>query len=214
MSSSPVDLQNLLAWSPPDRLVSWTRRDSILYALGVGVHDDLRLLYEKDPEFHALPTIWCAMSFKGTSSDVIDFNATAGSYPGLEFNPAQILHGEEYVEIMAPVPTHGAFVQKTRVLDFLDKGKGGLLLMENLFYPQDKPNGAPVARLVRSSFIRGLGGHGRKKLLSDPRPAPPAVPARAPDAVHVQKTAQHQVFVEIFLPLSSPHVFRRRCCIV
>lgn len=133
-----MDLDKLLAWRPADRVVSWTRRDSILYALGVGVHDDLSLLYEKDPSFRALPTIWCAMSFKGNSNDVIDFNATAGAYPGLKFDPAQILHGEEFVEVLGKAPTHGTFVQKTRVLDFLDKGKGGLLLLESLFYPQVK----------------------------------------------------------------------------
>ncbi len=117
------------------------------------------------------------------------------SFPGLSFNPAQILHGEEYIEMMGPLPTHGTFVQRGKVLDFLDKGKGGLLLMENLYYPKDKPNGPAVARLIRSTFIRGLGGHGRKKLVSDPRPAPPVLPNRAPDAVRVQKTTDHQALL-------------------
>ena len=58
--------------------MSWTRRDAILYALGVGVTDRMEYLYEKDEKFRALPTLLCAASFKGTSSEVIDFNATAG----------------------------------------------------------------------------------------------------------------------------------------
>jgi hypothetical protein len=36
---------------------------------------------------------------QGSSVDVIDFNATQGSFPGLTFNPAQILHGEEFIEV-------------------------------------------------------------------------------------------------------------------
>jgi acyl dehydratase len=93
------------------------------------------------------------------------------------------------------LPTHGSFLQKTSVLDFLDKGKGGVLLMESTFFRQDNPTGPPVARLVRSSFIRGLGGHGRKKLAVDPRPTPPPQPARAPDAVRLQKTEKHQALL-------------------
>jgi hypothetical protein len=78
---SLVDLAKLFAWKPEDRLVSWTRRDAILYALGVGVTDQLCYLYEKDENFKALPTLVCATSFKGTSSEVIDFNANSGSFP-------------------------------------------------------------------------------------------------------------------------------------
>lgn len=195
MASSNVDLEKLMAWTPAEKIVSWTRRDTILYALGVGAHNDLCFTYEQSPQFAALPTIWCSMMFKGDSNDVIDFNKTAGKYPGLTFNPAQILHGEEFLELYGNAPTHGTFVQKGKVLAFLDKGSGGVLLMEYTLHPKDRPNGPPVARLVRSTFIRGLGGHGPKKLANDPRPAPPAKPSRAPDAVLVVPTERHQAMI-------------------
>jgi hypothetical protein len=76
--SSPfeVDLNKLLSWTPPDRVVSWNRRDTILYALGVGVRDNLSLLYEKDENFKALPTLLCAMSFKGENYSDLCFDLT------------------------------------------------------------------------------------------------------------------------------------------
>lgn len=119
------------------------------------------------------------------------------NYPGLKFNPAQILHGEEYVELLvSKLPEEGSFVQKTRVVDFLDKGKGGLLVMESLFYPTQGNTTQPVVRLVRSTFIRGLGGHGgRKRLASDPREGLPAIPNRAPDAVTAEKVPAHQALL-------------------
>jgi hypothetical protein len=135
------------------------------------------------------------MSFKGDNSDVIDFNASQGAMPGLKFNPANILHGEEYLEVNGAVPTAGRFIQKTRVLDFLDKGKGGLLLMEQTYYPESNPNGPYVAKIIRSSFIRGLGGHGRKKLVNDPRPRIPKVPKRAPDAMVARQTLPTQALI-------------------
>lgn len=120
------------------------------------------------------------------------------SYPGLKFDPAQILHGEEFVELLCDkLPLEGAFIQKSRVLDFLDKGKGGLLVVESLFYPVDGASGnQPVVRLVRSTFIRGLGGHGgRKKLSNDPRAGIPGMPNRAPDAVFAEKIPVNQALL-------------------
>lgn len=125
-----------------------------------------------------------------------DFNAGI-SYPGLKFHPSHILHGEEFVEILCDkLPLEGTFLQKTRVLDFLDKGKGGLLVVESLYYPIEGETNRPVVRLVRSSFIRGLGGHGgNKKLASDPRAGIPAIPNRAPDAIMVEKVPIHQALL-------------------
>ena len=191
-----VDLKKILAFAPADREVSWNRRDAILYALGVGA-EDMTFVYEQAETFSALPTIWSAMSFRQPGpGDVQDFNKSSGSFPGLKFNPAQILHGEEFVELFAPPPTHGTFISRSRVLDFLDKGKGGLLLMETTFHADKSAHSPAIARLVRSSFIRGLGGHGgRKRPQSDPRPKPPPQPSRAPDAVVVRPTLTTQALL-------------------
>jgi len=193
--SKNVDLKKLHAWSPPDKNVSWNKRDTLLYNLGIGAEDP-SCAYELDARFQAVPTIWCSMAFKGEATDVIDFNSTAASFPGLKFNPAQILHGEEFAEVVGAVPTHGEFVQKTRLVAFLDKGKGAVMLTESKFFDKRNAHGPHVARIVRSSFIRGLGGFGGpKKLENDPRPAAPRIPKRAPDAVVEKPTAPTQALL-------------------
>lgn len=54
-------------------VVSYTSRDLILYALGVGSTSDLRYLYEGSPGFAALPTFPLVLPYKGTSSDIVPF---------------------------------------------------------------------------------------------------------------------------------------------
>lgn len=68
--------------------------------------------------------------------------------------------------------------------------------MENSFHPADNPSAPPVARIIRSSFIRGLGGFGgRKNLQHDPRPVAPKIPNRAPDAVVSKATSPQQALL-------------------
>src|SRR4051812_5785081 len=61
------------------------RRDSILYALGIGA-EELSFVYENDPNFAVFPTYPAALVMKGTNTDVFPFAPTAG-LPGLKFNP-------------------------------------------------------------------------------------------------------------------------------
>lgn len=184
--SAVVDVATVLAHVPPPAPVTYTDRDAILYAVSVGA-SALHHVYERHPEFAPLPTLLCALTFKGDATGMVDFNATAGRIPGMQVPPSAILHGEEYVELLAPLPSHGAaLTQHRRTLDCLDKGSGALLVTEIAFHDQ---RGRVLARVVRSTFVRGAGGFGgRKKLQHDPRASVPAVPAgRAPDSVLTQQ---------------------------
>lgn len=53
--------------------VSYTSRDLLLYALGVGSTTDLRYLYEGTTGFSAFPTFPLVLPYKGRSSDVVPF---------------------------------------------------------------------------------------------------------------------------------------------
>lgn len=52
--------------------VSYTSRDLLLYALGIGA-TELRYLHEDYPHFCAFPTYPLVLPYKGTSSDVVHF---------------------------------------------------------------------------------------------------------------------------------------------
>jgi len=72
----------------------YSEKDVILYALGVGCGcEDLRFLYENDlkvlPTFAVVPAFPALFSI-GAAVDV---------------SPMMILHGEQRIEICAPIPT-------------------------------------------------------------------------------------------------------------
>lgn len=52
--------------------VSYTSRDLLIYALGVG-SSELRYLFEGAPGFAALPTFTLTLPYKGTSADIVPF---------------------------------------------------------------------------------------------------------------------------------------------
>jgi 3-hydroxyacyl-CoA dehydrogenase/3a,7a,12a-trihydroxy-5b-cholest-24-enoyl-CoA hydratase len=72
------------------------------------------------------------------------------------------------------------------VLNFFDKGKGGLLEIEDTTY--DK--GEPICRTVGGIYIRGLGGFGGERGPSRDKENIP--PQRAPDAVQEETTRETQ----------------------
>ncbi|OQR93260.1 peroxisomal hydratase-dehydrogenase-epimerase [Achlya hypogyna] len=180
---------------------SYTTRDLVLYALGIGCsldrgHDDLRFTSELDGRFSAFPLYPVVLLFKGASQDVVDFPPPSmSSIPaGMpDFNPGLTLHGEQTIEVHRPLPPNGASLTCHRsVLSFHPKGSSGAL-METEFKIVDG-EGIPLATLVMGSFYRGLDasftGQGRTP------PRRPTMPTRAPDVTLALPTspAQAQIY--------------------
>ena len=74
----------------------YSEKDVMLYALGVGCGpDDLQFVYERDlkvlPTFAVVPA-FPALFAMGSAMDV---------------NPMMVLHGEQRIELCAPIPTSG-----------------------------------------------------------------------------------------------------------
>lgn len=42
----------------------------------------------------------------------------------------QALHGEQYIELLKPLPTSGNVISHCKVADVLDKGKGAVLICD------------------------------------------------------------------------------------
>lgn len=45
----------------------------------------------------------------------------------------QALHGEQYIELLKPLPTSGNVISHCRVADVMDKGKGAVLICDGKF---------------------------------------------------------------------------------
>jgi acyl dehydratase len=183
----PLDAQKIQNWKFPEIEHTYTEKDTILYALGVGCAadpnaepDDLKYVYEKG--LLALPTMAVVLAYPG---NWLESRESTADY-------SKVLHGEQYLTLHRPIPPSGTVVGTTRVTDLLDKGKdkGAVLYAERRI--TDKASGALIATMVSAAMLRGDGGFGGKP---GPQPAPHKLPDGAPQR-HVDiKTAPNSALI-------------------
>jgi len=169
----PIDPDKLVALAFPDTEQSYSEKDVMLYALGVGLGHDpldrrvLAFVYEKN--LKVLPTFPVVLGF--------DPFLLRDHDTGVDYTLT--VHGEEHLTLHRLPAASGAIVARHRIRDVIDKGagKGALLLMERAI--SDKATGEPIATIRQTVFCRGDGGFGNV------RPSPPVhpIPDRAPDFV-------------------------------
>lgn len=170
----PIDRDRLLSWPFQDVEHAYTPRDTILYALGLGLGADpldtrqLRFVYEAG--LQALPTMAVILGYPGFWL----------KDPTIGADWKRLLHGEQSIRLHRPLPVGGTVIGRTRVVEVIDKGpgKGALVLTERRV--ADRDTGELLASLAQTSVLRGDGGCGGP---SGPTPAPHPIPDRAPDGV-------------------------------
>jgi acyl dehydratase len=169
-----IDYDKLMNWPFGQVEQTYTAKDSILYALGLGLGADpldtnqLRYVFEEAEGFAALPTM--AVVLAGPGFWARDPNS------GISWQ--QVLHGEQEIELHAPVPAAATMVAETKITEIIDKGadKGALLYQQRTL--MDKASGCKIATLYSTTFARGNGGFGGPK--GPTRPVH-SLPAREPD---------------------------------
>jgi len=161
-------------------------REAIIYALSVGVSTEdtngLRFLYEDHPQFGPLPTFGVIPAMSGTDGLV------TGGVPGLEIDLTQVLHGEQYIKVVKPMPAAGTLTNVYKVQDVLDKGRGMLLLVEI----ETRDEEGDLLLVNQSSiFVVGAGGFGGSRS-SEHSIEVRKPPSRSPDATTSYKTNKDQ----------------------
>ncbi len=176
-----IDPAALVARPPIETRQRLSKKDTILYALGVGA-DELDFVYEG--RLQALPTMAVVLTYAGF------FWRDQEAELGADWR--QILHGEQSVTIHQPLPIEGDFIGWTRFDGVEDKGagKGAVVLVTRTIEGRD---GTLYAIDRRTAFLRGDGGCGSAGE-AIPRPAPAPVD-RAPDAVVRLATAANQALI-------------------
>ena len=138
---------------------SWTSKDCLLYALGVGAGAgdptgfELEFTTENSSDVtqRALPTFAVvAASGVGSAFDTI------GS-----FNPFMLVHGEQGVEWHAPLPVEGHITTVTTIVGIYDKGSGAVIAIESV--STEVSSGRPMFINRSSIFLRGEGGWGGER---------------------------------------------------
>jgi multifunctional beta-oxidation protein len=170
-----IDLSAVGKELPPSTY-EYTERDVMLYALGIGATTrELDFVYEKNlkifPTFAVIPA----------------FPALAGLGRVLEFNPVMLLHGEQRIELRAPIPTSGKLTTQGKVRAIYDKGSGALVIVDS---ETKDANGAVLFTNTFGAFIRGEGGFGGERGPSASQKNIP--PERKPDHTVEYQTSPDQ----------------------
>jgi acyl dehydratase len=167
---------------PQDR--SWTSKDALLYAIGVGagLGDPLQEL-----QFTTENTAGVQQQVLPTYGVLLAQARLAGDMG--EFDRAMLVHAEQSIELHRPLPVEGTVRTSAVVTGIYDKGSGALVESENRAV--DAATGEPVVTTRSSTFIRGEGGFGGDRGTS----APWELPERAPDHKVTQQTRPEQALV-------------------
>ena len=183
----PIDKNAVIGKEFEATRFEWTEKDVILYALGLGVGvgelptDPAVLQYTYENGLKAIPTFGVVPTFACLTGAI--------GIPGFDVNPMMILHGEQYLEVLAAeVPTRAKVVNTARITHVYDKGKGALVIIEAITKSEA---GEPIFRNEYSVFIRGEGGFGGE---GGPPPGNEP-PARKPDASVEYHTLPHQAII-------------------
>lgn len=169
-----IDYDKLKNWDFGEIEQTYTTKDSILYALGLGLGADpmderqLRFVYEDG--MAALPTMSVVLGYPGFWL----------KNPETGVDWVKVLHGEQGIIVHKPLPAEGTVVGRTRVTEIIDKGegRGALILSERDVV--DKASGDLLATLTSTTFARGDGGFGGPE---GPSPKPHTLPERDADEV-------------------------------
>jgi 3-hydroxyacyl-CoA dehydrogenase/3a,7a,12a-trihydroxy-5b-cholest-24-enoyl-CoA hydratase len=187
-----IDVDEALGAKFPDRTSSYDERDLAIYALGVGAATDpnddqgLRLVYEAHGSgMKALPTF---AVIPGTNA-ILGFAREGITAPGLNYGLDRLLHGEQYVELVRPLPLKATLTTKAVVKDIWDKGKGALVVTSLDSFDED---GDLLIRSEMTAFIRGAGGWGGERGPSADINTPPS---RDPDVVVEDKIPENQALL-------------------
>lgn len=173
-------------------LHKYTAEDAILYALGVGMStaepDHLKFLYECSDRFQVLPTYGVIPSIRS----VFEYGTIqeAMKQRKLKWDPAKLLHGEQYLELRAPIPSSGVLITKPRIIEVLDKGVGALVIVDAETTDED---GKPILYSQFALMMVGSGNFGGQRTSNNPLVKPVVdLPNRQPDVSVTEKTSIDQ----------------------
>ncbi len=181
----PINYDELIKAGATGLTASYTDRETMLYALGIGFGrdplnaDELPFVYENG--LRTVPTM----------ATVIGWGASA-ILAKSGINYLMVVHGEQRLAIHQPLPAVADVTMDERVLGLFDKGKdkGAVLLVERVI--KDAKSGGKLCTLVNTIFARGDGGFGGPK---EGAPEPHKLPDRAPDLVHECDTRVDQALL-------------------
>ncbi|RXH21204.1 MaoC/PaaZ C-terminal domain-containing protein [Bradyrhizobium zhanjiangense] len=169
----PIDYPAVLNLRTSGARYSWTDREVMLYALGVGMGSDP--LKEEELQF-----VNEAFATSKPLKVIPTFASVCvwGARPGvIDLNRVMVVDGERDITFHKPMPVAANVTADARVRGIYDKGKEKGAIIQNEVVVREG-SGDKIVTIVSSTFARADGGFGGP---SDGMPEPHQVPRRAPD---------------------------------
>jgi acyl dehydratase len=191
---------------------SWTSKDALLYALGVGAGSSDATGFEL--EFTTENSDGVAQRVLPTFTTIVGQGGGAAMSLG-DYDPAMLVHGEQSIRLHGELPAAGAVATTTTVAGMYDKGSAGLVVLESA--SRFVGSGEPAFSSRTAIFIRGVGGFGGpRNPEGDDESALAAqpLPTREPDEVVSYSTRPDQALLYRLNgdrnPLHSDPTFAKR----
>lgn len=169
----PIKYDEVMGLRNVGQKYSWTDREVMLYAYGIGMGADP--MDEKELSFvnegYFTPR---ELKVVPTYASVAAWGASAGP---IDINRVMVVDGERDITFHKPLPVAANITADSSILGVFDKGKDkGAVILRKTVLKNEK--GEDLATLVASQFARGDGGFGGP---SEGQPEPHPIPKRAPD---------------------------------
>ncbi|OGA12763.1 MAG: hypothetical protein A3H32_15925 [Betaproteobacteria bacterium RIFCSPLOWO2_02_FULL_63_19] len=165
-----LNYEKIMAYDSGEIVVRFTRNDTILYALSIGIGmdptDEAQMKYVQGRELQAFPTMASTLGWMGRLTD-----------PEYGIDAGMVVASALGLDVHRPLPVEGELVSRARVSGIIDKGPGSAAIIgfeRGLF---DR-SGTRLATIRTSTLARKHGGFGGRP---DTAPKPRAIPAGKPD---------------------------------
>jgi acyl dehydratase len=179
----PINYDEVIQLTASGTPFSYTDRETMLYALGIGFGRDplnqseLPFVYENG--LRTIPTL----------STVVSWGSAILGRTGINY--LMVLHGEQRLAMHRPLPIAAEITADERIAGLFDKGeKGAIIIIEKTL--KLKGTGEKLCTLAATTVARGDGGFGGPR---EGAPEPHPLPNRAADLVHDCDTRPDQAFL-------------------
>ena len=165
-----LDYDKLMAMTDTGTRFEYTDRETMLYAIGVGMgrdpydENELPYVFEKE-ELKTVPSM-------GTVLARSTFLRDCG------YDYTKVVHGEQRLTLHRPLPEAAVLIADSRVTEAYDKGEGRGAVIYSETAVRTADDNQPLFTQSSTTFARGDGGFGGP---SGSGPAPHAIPEREPD---------------------------------
>lgn len=170
-----IQYETLRNFPIPEVRQHLTMRDSILYALSIGLGQDPMDARQLDYVDHhrtlrAMPSMAVVLGHPGFWL----------RNPATTVDAVRLVHGEQGIVLHHALPVEGEIIGRTRITGLIDKGAGNAALLYTEKEVIEAASGRVLATTTSTTFLRGQGGFGGP--LGPVKPAQP-LPETEPDII-------------------------------